>query len=325
MRSLRAPIIIGLILLAALVSYAGDDGVVVRLGDQSTTTVVTTADQSTTPYQDGGANTRLFSQAIGPCGIPFYRDASGNPQPLAAASGAGKWVGAIQTLNTGTALVAGVAVTGFGSGATHTAVTFSVGGAFHTTLATGGTRLTSGASNTNAGIRWSVSPFIRGLNDGGFTSGGFVTTQRIGIGSADADQRAFFGLYGTAADPTSNVEPSTLLSTLYMGCDSGDANMSICSNDTSGSATCTTLGANFPCKAYGYYDLWFCAPRGGTTVGYYVRRIDSTTYPEASGTISSDLPLGGVILYPTMYINTGPTGASAATMLDAHTWGLNLQ
>ncbi len=295
----------------------------VGAGSSSSSEITTLEDQSTAPVWDGGTNIQLYSQSIGPCGVPFYVGASGAPKLMMASAGPGQWQGFTGALSGMTALTT-LAIAPAGGGASQVGTTFTIGGSYHQTLTSGSIRTTSTADNSTAFIRaQTTSPYFRGLDDGGtYKSGGFLAYLRGGIGSTDANQRAFFGLYGSNSPIPNTTDPSAATDTVYVGCDAADTNMSICSNDASGAATCATLGASFPCKAYGYYDFWFCAPPAGTSIGYYVRRLDTGT--ETAGTLSSDLPTANAVLYPQLYVNNS-TGGTAAILLDNWYWMHSLQ
>ena len=76
---------------------------------------------------------------------------------------------------------------------------------------------------------------------------------------------------------------------IYFGCNNGDSNLSICSNDNSGTATCNTLGASFPCTTSGaWYDFWLAAAPNDSSIKYRVDRLDSAA--STSGSVTSDLP-----------------------------------
>lgn len=142
---------------------------------------------------------------------------------------------------------------------------------------------------------------------------GFLWHARWGSIDTSADARLFAGLnpFLTPMDAGAGInnEPSNAPNTIYAGCDSGDTNLKVCSNDASGTATCTDLGASFPCHLDGAaFDVWlYAAPGGATTVDYAVKRLDSAAF--ASGTISSDLPSTTLQLAWHVWMNNGPVGA----------------
>jgi hypothetical protein len=154
---------------------------------------------------------------------------------------------------------------------------------------------TVGTTNTNAGWRMGVVNLWRG-NTGG--AGGFVWWGRFALGQVPATVRLFMGLkFGTANAVTANNNPSVETNTVYLGRDpdAGNGLCNVCSNDGTGSATCSELDGGFPCNTstVGFYDVWLWAqPSDGGTgaVDYYVQRLDDPSYT-ARGTIAADLPI----------------------------------
>lgn len=168
----------------------------------------------------------------------------------------------------------------------------------------------SGAAvNTNAGLRANSDQMWRGAGAG---QGGFYVWGAMNIVSAVATQRVFMGIKDATAVLTATADPNAALDTAYFGCNAADSNLSVCSNDGTTTATCTPLGANFPCHTANIaYDWAFWAAPNASGINYYIRR--QVTGQEASGTLSSDLPRTSVALGWDMTINTGST-ASAVTM-----------
>lgn len=289
-------------------------------GASSSTTAFTELElQSSSPTFDGGSNLLLFAHAIGPCGIPTFVTAGNVPQPILST---GPGVTTLTDLVGGSVTVwGGLSWTGFGS--SQAAVTPTIGGSYHQTLPGTATRTTSTVDNSAAGVYTGSTAFFRGVNDGGsYAAGGYLLLLRAGIGSSDANQRAFFGMHSASA-AIGGVDPSSLTNVVYIGCDAANANLQACSNDASGSATCTDLGASFPCKSYGFYDVWICAPPSASTIGYYLRRRDVPA--EVAGTISSNLPSGGIFVYPQAWVSNGPSGGTAAIEVDQGYYCLSLQ
>lgn len=136
-------------------------------------------------------------------------------------------------------------------------------------------------------------------------SGGFKAWERIATltettnptdgGNPDSSAYFFAGwtLCGTAFTNTS--DSSALQDTIYFGCDSANADIHACSNDRVGNATCTDLGANFPCRSgsggttgpYGYDAFFYQTPSVPGAVGYFIVSIDRAV--SATGTLT-DLP-----------------------------------
>lgn len=170
------------------------------------------------------------------------------------------------------------------------------------------TGLTSGATgNSIASIRDSNNHSWLGNTAG---AGGFLFRLRTCIASANTHQRSFFGLANQASEFTATLEPSQLTNTIYFGCDNAQTTLRVCSNDNSGSATCSTnLGASFPCQTSGAcYDFWLEAKPNASSVHWYVERLDSAALNE--GDITSDLPQNSVQLSMHSYMNTADAGTA---------------
>lgn len=129
----------------------------------------------------------------------------------------------------------------------------------------------------------------------------FIWWARINMSATSTRAAWFFGMSSSSAVFTT-APPSTLLGTIYFGCDGNgggtQANLHICSNDDTGTATCTDLGSGFPCRSNDtIYDLWlasapgYALPDGGLGASYYVANLDAGT--SAAGTTSNDLPDSG--------------------------------
>lgn len=147
-------------------------------------------------------------------------------------------------------------------------------------------------------------------------AGGFLLWTRVALHLANLHTRYMFGLQATLG--AFNNEPSVVTNTVYFGADngaSGQTTMHVCSNDTSGSATCTDLGSNYPTTtADAIYDLWLAAAPNSSTIEYYINRLDVAN--STQGTISSDLPQNTVQLSFIAEVNVadgGVVGGSGAT------------
>ena len=168
----------------------------------------------------------------------------------------------------------------------------------------------SSAVNLNAGLRSNVDYVWRG-NAAGI--GGFYWWGSFAINTTDNTSRLFVGLKDATAVLTATADPTAALDTVFFGCNNAQTTMRICSNDNSGAATCTDLGANYPCTTTDTaYDvaLW-AAPNGGS-IGYWIRRFPTAF--ETSGTISTDLPRNTVQLGWDFTRNTGGTADAIAAM-----------
>lgn len=141
------------------------------------------------------------------------------------------------------------------------------------------------------------------------TIGPAVGGTLVGLDTTVATQRFFAGLGGAVAVHAPATEPSADTNTVYFGCDSTEANLAICSNDNAGSATCTTLGADFPCRTNGaVYNLQLWAAPNASAVSYAIERLDVAKY--ATGTVSSDLPQNTVALDSEIWAGNAGTASS---------------
>jgi hypothetical protein len=123
--------------------------------------------------------------------------------------------------------------------------------------------------------------------------GGFDETLRFGLDSTyttNATARSFFGLMDIASAPIGNVEPDTLVNIVGVGAKGGDANLSWISNDGSGTATMTTLGANFPARGTidAVYEMRLQSSANGTVISATFTRMDTGNV--ASTTFTTDIP-----------------------------------
>lgn len=162
---------------------------------------------------------------------------------------------------------------------------------------------TGSGANIWSTMRETTGTLWRGVPSA--TSGGFKAWERLATltestiladgGNPDSASYMFAGWTTCGSTLTTTADSSAILDTIYVGCDSADSNLHVCSNDRTGSATCTDLGANYPCRSgsagatgpYGY-DAFFYEIPGGTSVGWFVKSIDRSF--SATGTLT-DLPL----------------------------------
>lgn len=119
----------------------------------------------------------------------------------------------------------------------------------------------NGTTANYAGI-WSGASAQSGLSFTADTDGGAAgTSQTWGANmlvqwgaspfNATARYPTFVGLRENFDGGTACRTPSSLPNTAYVGCDNGQSTLYACTNDGTGSATCTDLGANFPCMTDG--------------------------------------------------------------------------
>lgn len=145
-----------------------------------------------------------------------------------------------------------------------------------------------------AGARLASAQFFRG---DGVSKGGFHLRLRFVPSDAAtvAGARTFVGFAAATGAPT-NVDPSSQVNIIGIGCDTADSTFSIMHNDGSGTATKIALGANFPANnlSADAYELELFCPSGGGDVRYRVERLN--TGDIAAGTLSIDLPTATTLL-----------------------------
>jgi hypothetical protein len=138
--------------------------------------------------------------------------------------------------------------------------------------------------------------------------GGFFAVMNFGISDAAAvaDARLFVGLQASTA-VIGNVNPSTLTNLIGVGCDNAETVLSIMTNDNAGTATKTSLGANFPANSLStdWYELALYAPPNGGNIDYRVTRLN--TGDVATGSITTDLPVNTQFLGLQLWRNNGAT------------------
>ena len=174
-------------------------------------------------------------------------------------------------------------------------------------------------ANTNAGYRGAIDYFWRGA---GSDQGGFLWTGSFALPLVTATTRVFVGVKDATTIMTATSDPNVTTDTVYFGCNAADSNLSICSNDNVSTATCTTLGASFPCHTNNAaYDVAIWAASNGGAIGYWIRHL--TTGTETSGTVSSDLPRTTVQLGWEMTVNTGGTASANQIHVGGSCWWAN--
>lgn len=169
----------------------------------------------------------------------------------------------------------------------------------------------SAANNVNYGVKPDSATQVawRGNASG---AGGWFFWTRFSVATAAAGLRYFVGMQNSVTLMTSTVDPNTITDAVGIECQAGDSNFSICSNDNSGTATCSTLGSGFPCATAGaFYDVWLSAAPNASSIEYFIERLD--TAAQVGGSLTSDLPRNTVQLNWQVLGNTG-TGSTAIAM-----------
>lgn len=211
--------------------------------------------------------------------------------------------------------------------ASGTATFTAVGTVSHPALASGSLRastrraiVTSAATaNSASELRVPATRCWRGDSAG---LGGFFAVFRFGCSSAVAGQRLFVGLASVTTAISTSQDPAALTNVIGVGNASGDTNLQILTNDGSGSATKTDLGASFPVPDStnnAIYELTLFAKANDTSVGWRVVRLD--TGSATAGTISADMPASTTFLAPHYYANNN--GVASAVILDFYRYYLS--
>lgn len=168
-----------------------------------------------------------------------------------------------------------------------------------------------GGTSTSAysAVRSSNAPFVRGSV---IYAGGFVFTQTFALGVPLTTPQIVCGLVAGNSALGATITPSNLTDCIFMGCDNGDTNLQIMTNDSSGTCTKTDLGSLFP-RPVGVntavYEVTFFAEPGNTNV--YYRVYDRVAKVLASGVISSNLPTLNTFLGWQCYVNVGGSNERA--------------
>lgn len=161
---------------------------------------------------------------------------------------------------------------------------------------------TSGAAN---------SAFIR--NAGAVVIGdaagcGGLIIQTIFGGSANPANAgaSFIGVRAAATD-IGDVDPSSVTNIFGIGTDATQSTFRRLTNDGSGTATATNLGANYAWDTTSVFDFtFFCPANGGAFCGSIFRKDDLTVAP-ITWYVASDLPSG--VLFWLMHVGNRAAAA----------------
>lgn len=175
-------------------------------------------------------------------------------------------------------------------------------------------RMTS-AATAGSMVEWrnAVAEFTRHSTAG---LGGWYFVARFGIATTVSGNRVFVGLNSSTAAMT-NVDPSTLLNIVGFGCNTAQTTMQVYTNDGSGTATMTNLGANFPMNTSStdFYECRMFVPSGNTTyINWSVERLNTGDF--ASGQITTDMPAASTLLAPHVWHSNGTTASAVSLDLQ---------
>lgn len=163
--------------------------------------------------------------------------------------------------------------------------------------------VTTAATTAIASWRFSAAQWVRGNG----VSGGFFFHMRCApaTGASNTSQRFFMGMRNSTSSFT-DVDPSTMVNCIGFGWDAGDANCQFFSNDASGTATKTDLGASWPVPVTdraAMYDVMIYASPNTSSVFIYVKNL--ATGLEATAELSTDIPAQTTYLTPGTYASVG--------------------
>lgn len=191
-----------------------------------------------------------------------------------------------QTASSGTSVSwTGIVHTSAGGTISTPALTNTFSGMFLRTQGTTGT-----TAGTQSGTR-SQGIVMRGAAAG---MGGWHFSTRWLMASASANSSAFVGLAPSAAP--GNVNASTLLNQVGFQVDPTQTTLRIGSNDNTGAATVTDLGASFPYNTTAVYEIHLFALSNNSSIQYAIHRLDNLTILPAVGSLTTDLPASTTIL-----------------------------
>jgi hypothetical protein len=142
--------------------------------------------------------------------------------------------------------------------------------------------------------------------------GGFVVEYMFGIESQATNGRGWFGFNSTTAWAATD-SASSKTDIIGVGWDTGDTHLQLMTNDGTGTATKTDLGASFPITNNAVYRVRLTCAANGSSIDYKVDRLDSAA--TTSGTVSSDLPTNTQHLTFHAWCSNGGTAAQQMTNL----------
>lgn len=159
------------------------------------------------------------------------------------------------------------------------------------------------ATTAVASWRFTAAQWVRGNNIGG----GFFFHQRCApaTGCSNTSMRFFMGMRQATAAPT-DVNPSTIVHCIGFGWDDTDTNCQIFTNDGTGTAAKTDMGASWPVPVSDrsvMYDVFIFAPPNTSSV--FVAVVNLVTGETYSGEFSTDIPPQTTYLAPATYASVG--------------------
>lgn len=265
----------------------------------------------TAPAAGSAGITRQFAYSLAGLGIPAWREdieVPRFPQPAFF----GRSVCIVRPLTAATVSTLGTDVVTAGTVTTPaiSAAGTAVAQSLRTRFAT------SASAGTSALMRTSQAHVYRGTS----ALGGFLFYCRFCFETQGATQRSFIGLYGTLGD-IGNVSPDSLVNMIGFGNNSSDTQLHVYTNDGSGTATHTALGASFPLNTTGIYNVFLFCTGNSAQIEYLVTLAN--TGGVARGVLTTNLPVNTVLLAPQCWVNNGVTASASQLALMTMYWDTN--
>jgi hypothetical protein len=144
----------------------------------------------------------------------------------------------------------------------------------------------------------------------------------LAIVQAQSTMKIACGLFATGVAPPlgATFEPSANVNCIFLGADSGDANLQIMYNDASGACTKADLGGNFPKSTGVYVRLSFVCLGNGAVISYNVHRLDASV-TDAGSSPASNIPSTTTFMNCWLRHGNGATAADAMMgYVQAFTW-----
>lgn len=215
----------------------------------------------------------------------------------------------VATVGAGSALpvVLGFNVGGLGLGLTNTAPSVGTGLSLLPRLQA------SIAAGATAGWNGQTNAFSLGS---AAARGGFRIESVFGVSVASAGGRAAFGLFTGAGISLNAADPSTFVNCVFVGCDAGDANFQVMTNDAAGA--CAKVDTGFAKTTVDAVYRWVLeAAPNATEIAYSVERVDVDPVVAVSGTLTADLPVNTSLMTPQWAFGggAGPNFGCAFTRL----------
>lgn len=251
------------------------------------------ASAPTTPAASG---VKLYSKSIGARVMPMYIGPDGIELALQSFIGRNRivWATAASQTTGFTSNGTTISVTG-----TATSVTPATTSAY-TLMNKIEALVTTAAVGTVAGFRGTSQLWCRGGSGVPTEHGGFHMVMRFGLSTGIVSTSAWYaGTRSSTSAPTA-VNPSTLLDSLGVGCDSGDTQIQFIFNDASGVGTKVSTGLNRPTVATAY-ELTLWAPRGGSSVQITLRDLSTMLQYTYDTGVSTNIPASNTLLAPHVY------------------------